>query len=117
MGKNVDLGVYLKELDAVRNVFESSSTTTRFDTSLSTLENYLRQIEAVETCKLLGKSITDTDNRLNQLNNNAGEWDDLDGLKSRLLFKLNAHVNECLSELEAILYVLSFLSILIKKCL
>lgn len=114
MGKNVELGVYLKELEAVRSIFESSSTTTittRFDTILSKLENYLLQIEAVETCELLLREpTTDIANLSNEPNNNARRWEDLDGLKLKLFFKLNAHVNECLRELEYILYVLPFLS-------
>lgn len=84
-----DLVVYIKETESVQNELKSD----RFKTTVSKLENYLNQIHSIKTCRLLN----DISNRTSSIGI------DFEEVKSKLLLKLNALVNECLRELEVIL--------------
>lgn len=103
MEKSFDLGVYLKELEAVKTIFakstsvnDSDQSPSRFNSILSSLDNYLEQIKSIRTCKLFRRNDT-------QSVVGSGEWNDYDNVKIKLVYKLNNLVNECLREIDLIL--------------
>ena len=94
MEKSFDVGVYLKELEAVKTIF-AKSTSVNFLSILSSLENYLEQIKSIRSCELFRRNDTQ---RVE-----SGEWNDYDNVKIKLIYKLNNLANECLRELDLIL--------------
>lgn len=92
MQKEYDLGIYLKELEAIKSIFKFEKES-KLNTAIRNLGNYLNQVKCINVCELFESS---GDKKC------FGELNPVE-LKSKVLFKLNILINECFRDLESIL--------------
>lgn len=88
----MQLNVYLNELNSIKKLIDTG--TSKFESSLSTLDNYLQQLKCASNSDLFNEN-----GRTLWSNSNL----DVDEIKSKYFFKLNQSVNQSIEIIEDLL--------------